>query len=132
MKKAIIIICLLSFSSNLITFGQITKIKKTKEEAKVCELIASLPVVVHADNYVRKVTKGKRHLFTYLDSGPTRDDNYYYVKVAEDNGMSYHTHFIFLVDPKTYAIKWLNTVTDERIPLKLCNKKLFDEYSFGK
>ncbi len=107
-------------------------IKETKEEGKVCNLVLSLSVVRNADNYVRTVTKGKRHLFTYIQSDPTKEDKYYYVYVAEDNGMAYHTHFIFLVDPKTYTVKYLDLTTDKRIPLKLCEKRLLNEYQINK
>ncbi len=39
--------------------GQVKVIKETKQESKVCNLIASLPEVINADNYVKKMSKGK-------------------------------------------------------------------------
>jgi len=132
MRKIISILWFFMFVYTIAVCKQVKVIKEPKEEGKVCDLVLSLSVVRNADNYVRKATKGKRHLFTYVPIDPTKEDNYYYVYVAEDNGMSYHTHFIFLVDPKTYAIKYLDLVTNKRIPLKLCEKRLLNEYRINK
>jgi hypothetical protein len=108
-------------------------IKETKQGGEICDLILMLKVVKNADNYVRKVTRGKRHLFAYISDSPTPEDNFYWVKVAEDNRMSYVTHFTFRVDPKTYDIRYLDVMDDDKlIPLKQCSKRLMDEYRIHK
>jgi len=132
MRRITSILLLLTLVYTTAVGKQEKVIKETKEESKVCDLVVSLSVVRNADNYVRKVTKGKRHLFAYIPSNPTKEDKYYYVYVAEDNGMSYVTHLIFLVDPNTYDIKYLDTETDMCIPLKLCEKRLLNEYRINK
>jgi len=66
MKKAIWIVCFLTFLSALSAAGQMTVVTETEQEGKVCDMILALKVVRNADNYVRKVTHGKRHLFTYI------------------------------------------------------------------
>lgn len=66
-------------------------VAEPKLEAKICDMILDMPEVRKADYYTRKVTHGKRHLFTYVGSRPTSPENYYTVNVAEDNGFSYHT-----------------------------------------
>lgn len=109
-------------------FGQITYIKESKGGSKATDLIAGLPEVINADNYVKRVTKGKRHLFNYLASEPTKDMPYYWVKVVEDNGVARHAHFHFYVQPKTYKIFYLDILTDKMIPEKQCRKKLLADY----
>jgi hypothetical protein len=111
--------------------GQVKIIKETKQESKVCNLIASLPEVINANNYVKKTSKGKRHLMTFIESDPTKETPYYWVKVAEDNGSTYYTHFNFYVTPKTYTIKYLDAITGKAIPLTQCSKKLLDEYKIN-
>lgn len=116
---------LLIFSAS----GQTTYVKETKKESKAVDLVARLPEVINADNYVKKVSKGKRHLVSYLASGPTKEYPYYWVKVVEDNGASYATHFNFYVDTKTYAIKYDDAMADGRlISERKCRKRLMDEY----
>jgi hypothetical protein len=132
MTRITSILLLLTFVYASAVGKQEKVIKETKKESKVCHLVLSLSVVRNADNYVRKVSKGKRHLFTYIASNPTKEDKYYYVDVAEDNGMADHTRFIFRVDPKTYAVKYLDLTTVKRIPLKLCEKRLLNDYSINK
>ena len=121
----------LSISALLIistAYSQLRQAKETKEESKVCDLVARLPEVINADNYVKKVTKGKRHLFSYLASYPTKENPYYWVNVVEDNGTSLHAHFHFYIEPKTYKIMYLDAATDKTMPEKQCRKKLLDEY----
>jgi hypothetical protein len=130
MRKAVPIVCFFIFLFSIAAVGQVQVIKETKEGGKICDLILALNVVRYADNYVRKVTHGKRHLFAYISDSPTRKENFYWVKVAEDNGMSYVTHFTFRVDSKTYDIRYLDD--DKLIPLKLCSKRLMDEYRIHK
>jgi len=103
-------------------------VKISKEGEKALDLVAKLPEVINADNYVKKVTNGKRHLFSYLASEPNKDEPYYLVKVAEDNGSAYYTHFIFYVQPKTYQIFYMDTVADQLIPEKQCRKNLMNSY----
>ena len=110
-------------------FGQTTYVKTTNEENKAVGLVARLPEVIDADNYVRKASKGKRHLVSFLASHPTKDVPYYWVKVVEDNGGAFHAHFHFYVEPKSYKIFYLDIVTDKIIPEKQCRKKLMADYS---
>jgi hypothetical protein len=127
MKILLSLSILISFFASRVT-SQTIVVKETKEESKVCNLISRLPEVINADNYVKKATKTKRHLFSYLASAPTQDVPYYWVKVAEDNGATYHAHFHFYVEPKTYRIFYLDIVTDKILPESKCRKRLIEEY----
>ncbi|HEY4325999.1 MAG TPA: hypothetical protein VGN20_18560 [Mucilaginibacter sp.] len=98
------------------------KTDSIKQEDEVMDLIARLPEVIKADEYVIKKTKGKRHLFTYIYLRPTNAENYYTVNVAEDNGSTYYTHFHFAVDPITYAKAYYDPFNDRYVPIKIWRK----------
>jgi hypothetical protein len=116
--------------STTVSYGQTIEVKFTKGASKALNLVATLPEVVNASNYVEKVSKGKRHLRTRLESDPTKDEPYYRITVVEDNGITDYVHFTFLVEPKTFAIQYEDTVTADNklIPEKKCRKRLMDAY----
>ena len=126
--KILLFLSLLLLLNSPDVSSQTIVVKETKEESKVCNLIARLPEVINADQYIKKVTNGKRHLLSYLGSKPTKVEPYYIVKVAEDNGSSYHTHFIFYVQPKTYQIFYMDTAAGRLSPEKQCRRKLISNY----
>jgi len=128
MRNVFLTFLILVLGIPAICTSQVKVIHATKEDDKIMDLVLMLPEVRNADNYVRRGTKDKRHLFTYVKSEPSNDNNFYEVVVAEDNGYAYHTHFIFLVNAKTYAVLYQDNVTDKLIPLKQCSKRLFKEY----
>jgi hypothetical protein len=94
----------------------------SQQQLKVLSLIGTLPEVVENDKYVRSKTKGARYLETYIEREPTKADRYYYLAVAENNGMCMVSHFKFAVDAKTYAISYYDVIADKRIPLSYWRK----------
>jgi hypothetical protein len=65
--------------------------------------IYNLPIVLKEENMVDSLSNHTRRLnyrVGYYDSIKKQ----YSIYVAEDNGMSYYTHFIFYVDAKTLKI----------------------------
>ncbi len=116
MKRTTLTVFLLLFT--VVVHSQ-SKETLTKKDEKVLNLIASLPEVVQADTYIIKVTKHHRHLETYIDSSPTKQDNNYRLTVAEDNGMNLVPHFKFIVDAKTYAISYWDVANDRNIQLSV-------------
>ena len=103
--------------------GQTKKALKTKED-KIVDMVASLPDVVKADAYCKKVSHGKRHLVTYVTDSPSPGKGIYYcLSVAEDNGSNYVTWYNFKVDAKTYEIKYADPETGREIPLAVWRKK---------
>jgi hypothetical protein len=122
--RYIILIAPLLFIS--ICRGQ-TKASKEKEEDKVIDMIARLPEVIKTDDYCKKLSKGKRHLVTMIGGYPSTGENYYLVKVAEDNGTAFHTWFLFAVYPKSYKIEYYDTMNDRYIPLRIWRKH-YKEY----
>jgi hypothetical protein len=91
-------------------------------ESKVMDLILFLPEVRQADAYVIKHSHHKRRLQVYINECPEKKGGDYRVMVAEDNGYTYHTHFIFLVNSKTLTIKYSDVVTGEDMPLEVLRK----------
>jgi hypothetical protein len=85
-------------------------------ESKIMDMILFLPEVRQADAYVIKHSHHKRHLQVYISERSDKKDGDYRIIVAEDNGYIYHTHFIFLVNGKTLAIKYSDTTTGEDTP----------------
>ena len=94
----------------------------TNEEDQVVSLIMNLDEVKRKDSLVKKESKGKRNLSTYVETPPTAADPYYWVKVAEDNGGSYVTYYSFGVQAKTHAIKYYDVVQDSLISLSQWRK----------
>src|SRR5688500_7611063 len=76
----------------------------SKLEDKVIDTIASLKEVKDRAAYVKKETQGKRNLSFMIAGEPSKETPYYWVKVMEDNGGAYHTHFNFYVHSKTMWI----------------------------
>ena len=92
-------------------------------ENKIVDTIANLKEVKERANYVEDQTNGKRHMHIAIWGRPTRATPYYLVKVMEDNGDAYVTHFNFFVYPKTMTIKYLDTMTDEVLDLGAWRKR---------
>jgi hypothetical protein len=86
-------------------------------ENKIIDTIAKLQKVKERMQNVETQTKGNRHLQFIIWNKPTKSYPYYWVKVVEDNGISYYTHFNFHVYPRTMKIKFLDTINDKVIDL---------------
>lgn len=114
MKKLITIIVLLIFSVPI-------KAQTLKQDATldmVMHAIINLKEVKARDQYVRKQTREERHLEYIIDSEPSKLKPYYRINVGEDNGGAIHSHFFFLVYPKTMLIKVVDQVSGKIMDLK--------------
>ena len=92
-------------------------------EEKVLDTIMNLKEVKERATYVIKQTKGRRHLLYTIWQKPTSKAPYYWVKVMEDNGLTYHTHFNFYIYSESFAIKFFDTTNDKLIDLKTWRKR---------
>ncbi|WP_158827425.1 hypothetical protein [Mucilaginibacter lacusdianchii] len=90
----------------------------TSKEDQIVDLIINLEEVKRKGDQVEKLSKGKRHLSTYVETEPTAQDPNYWVKVAEDNGGSLVTYYTFAVDGKTKQIQYYDVVQDTVLSLK--------------
>jgi len=86
------------------------------------DTIAKLPEVKRRQNYLEKQTKGKRHLQFVIWEKPSHKRPYYWVKVSENNGYFYHTHFNFYVYPKGMAIKYYDIAFEKLMSLSRWRK----------
>ncbi len=86
-------------------------------EDEAVNLIKNLEEVERKNKLVVKDSQGKRHLSTYAETLPTPKDPNYYVKVAEDNGGSYVTYYIFAVNSRNKAISFYDVLNDKLLPL---------------
>lgn len=120
MKNSLIFLLLVCFYQAL---GQNKLNQATEHQAdKVCEMISQLPEIIKADNYCKKLSKGKRHLVTFIDGYPGGDDHSYLIKVAEDNGSSYHAWFLFVYKPGSKKVEFYDPAKDQYISLKKWRK----------
>ncbi|MFC0516618.1 hypothetical protein ACFFGT_20595 [Mucilaginibacter angelicae] len=86
------------------------------------DLILDLQEVKRANSYVVKHSHNKRHLLDYINGRPVKKGGDYWVKVCEDNGYAYFTHFNFFVNSNTLAIRYMDVVTGDYIPLDVLRK----------
>ncbi len=86
-------------------------------EDEAVNLIKNLEEVKRKNELVVKDSQGKRHLSTYTEMLPTSKDPNYYVKVAEDNGGSYVTYYIFAVNSRSEAISFYDVLNDKLLSL---------------
>ena len=113
------LVSIILLSSAPSIFGQTSKtIIYSKLENKIIDTIIKLKEVRDRAKYVLDQTKGKRHLQYAIWGKPSSEKPYYWLKVLEDNGDTYYTHFNFYVYPKTMTIKYWDTKNDEVLDLK--------------
>ena len=86
-------------------------------ENRVIDTIANLKEVKKRASYLEDQTKGKRHLRYAIWGRPAKETPYYWIKVMEDNGDAYVTHFDFYLYPKTMTIKYSDPITGEVLDL---------------
>jgi hypothetical protein len=95
----------------------VTKKPALNREDEIINLIVNLEEVKRKTAEVKKLSKGKRTLSTYIENTPTDKDPYYWVKVSEDNGGSLVAYYTFAVDPKTRNISYYDNMQDSMISL---------------
>ena len=118
MKKTLTIFLLFSV---LFSNAQ-SKNKQTALENKILDTILSLPEVRQEEKMIEQLSKNSRHLSDVIYQRPGKDFNYYWVKVWEDNGGAYATHFNFYVHPNTLEIKFYDAINDKLLDLKTWRK----------
>lgn len=92
-------------------------------EDEIFEMVMALPEVKERSAYVDKESKGERHLAALLYASPDANDNYYWVKVGEDNGFAFVTHFHFYVYPNR-SIRYYDAANDTVMDLSDWRERL--------
>ncbi len=88
-------------------------------EDTIINKVFDLEKVKERTEHLARNTKPSRKLSAIIIKRPSNDSNYYWVKVIEDNGCSYTTHFIFRVDPKTLEVLCYDPVQDTLISVNI-------------
>ncbi len=104
-------------------FTEFPKREPESLEKRIIDTIAGLNEVKQRAAYVEHQTNDKRHLHIAIYERPNKTRDYYSVKVMEDNGDAFVTHFNFYVYPKTMTIKYVETVTGEILDLNIWRKR---------
>ena len=97
--------------------------KRHMTESYAIDTILRLPEIREDDAFIRKTTKGKRHLFGVIYGKPDSLRPYYWVAIGEDNGMSFVTHFTFFVYTNGRKILYHDNFTDSTIDLSDWRRK---------
>lgn len=100
-----------SKQDTLVAFSQL--------ESKMIDTIFQLKEVKDREEYIEQQTKGARHLQIWIAAKPTATNSYYWVKVGEDNGTNFVTHYNFHVYPKAMRILFIDMQEDQEIPLNV-------------
>ena len=88
------------------------------------DTVLRLPEIREDDTYIRRVTKGKRHLLSMLYGEPDHGHPYYWVVVGEDNGMSFVTHYTFYIYTNGRKILYHDNFSDSTIDLKAWQQRM--------
>ena len=97
--------------------------KRHITESFAMDTVLGLPEIKEDDLYIRRATKGKRHLFSMIYGEPDTQHPYYTVAVGEDNGMAFVTHFIFYVYTNGRKILYHDNFSDSTIDLRTWRRK---------
>ena len=97
--------------------------KRHITESFAIDTVLGLPEIREDDAYIRRVTKGKRHLFGMIYGKPDSLHPYYWVVIGEDNGMSFVTHFTFYVYTNGRKILYHDNFSDSTIDLTIWRQK---------
>ena len=97
----------------------IDSLAKTNDaEEKIIDTIFKLKGVKERAKYIEHQTKGKRHLKIWVEATPKKPkENYYWIKVGEDNGTNSVAHFNFFVYPDSMRIMYYDTPSDTEMTL---------------
>jgi len=88
-------------------------------DARIIDIIFKLPEVKKESENIEQESQGRRHLSIVIYKKPSKHRNFYWIKVWEDNGISYTTHFNFYVYQKSLEIKYYDPAVDTIIDLKV-------------
>ena len=103
----------------------VTKKRAPATAEQVLDRITDLAEVKQLAADVERLSKGQRHVSLLIDQKPTKTDPYYWVKVAEDNGMAFVTLQTFLVNSNTLAVKYYDVANDTTttLDLSVCRRR---------
>jgi len=94
-------------------------------EESIVDIIWNLKEVQKRNKYVIKKSNGKRKLTILIYKKPEETEKeYYWLKVVEDNGSNFYSHYNFFVYPKHMKVVYFDTVNNKEIELKTWQNQL--------
>ena len=94
------------------------EIVKDSTDASIIDVIWNLKEVQERNEYVIKNSNGKRRLVVFIYKKPKKNENeYYWIKVVEDNGTTLYTHYNFFVYPQDMRVTYFDTSNNKEIEL---------------
>ncbi|MDP8035263.1 hypothetical protein QJU43_08925 [Pasteurella atlantica] len=98
--------------------GSIKVVEKLSTEEAMLNRIWNLKEVQASNQYIVNKSNGKRKLKLLISKSPSEIENTdYCIKVVEDNGTNYVTHYNFVIYPESGKIMYLDAITGEEIEL---------------
>lgn len=87
-------------------------------EKAIIDSVWNLKEVHERNEYVIKESGGKRMLSVIIYMNPEKTKKeYYWIKVAEDNGANFVSHYNFYVYPSNLMIMYFDPLNNEEIEL---------------
>lgn len=119
-------------NSSLSNYSEVEKTDKNLQdtaakfndiEYKIIDSLFQLKEIKDRQKYIEQQTKGARHLQIIIADKPNLTNKYYWMKVAEDNGTNFVTHFNFYVYPDPIRIMFFDTQDDRELTLNKWRKQ---------
>lgn len=108
------------FSTEMLAQSSIDSLNETR----VMNAIWQLDAVQERNDQVVELSEGKRELFLLLYKTPEETENgAYWVKIVEDNGSSYVSHFNFFIYPNDGKTTFYDTINDLEIDVEEWQKQ---------
>ncbi len=110
--------------SESVTISNTTKLLQNEIQEKIIDTIFKLAEVKKRAVQIEEQTKGERNLKIWIvGDSTTGEQKYTWVKVGEDNGVSFVTHFNFHVYPPDMQIMFYETQNDTELSLSEWRKR---------
>jgi len=96
--------------------------KDTTDIQPLLDQIWDLQKIKDRAEYVKKETNGERTLKMRVLEHPNEISPFYWVKVGEDNGMNFVSHFQFAINPQTKEVFYFDEISGEKVPIEAWGK----------
>ncbi|MFK7905868.1 MAG: hypothetical protein AB8B69_12115 [Chitinophagales bacterium] len=96
--------------------------KDTTDIQPLLDQIWDLQKIKDRAEYVKKETNGERALKLRILEQPNEISPFYWIKVGEDNGMNFVSHFQFAIKPQTKEVFYFDEISGEKVPIEVWAK----------
>ncbi|MGB1242927.1 MAG: hypothetical protein ACPG49_10425 [Chitinophagales bacterium] len=92
--------------------------KDTIDIEPLLDKIWDLQKIQKRAEYVKEQTNGERALKLRILEEPNEISSFYWIKVGEDNGMNFVSHFQFAINPSTKEVFYFDELSGEKVPVE--------------